>query len=378
MDFLLHFDERIETVNPGASQLLKENGVDPVDVAYILSDALPNIISTDFNPNGSSRQIQASLGDLADQMRHAKPIATSITKEEWLEKRRAASGGHEMKPHGQGQGLGATGSIAAQTLADIPSTVPELPGALLVRPDLIAEIKSELLNETGSTTAALTSKKAKHKSSVHGMGGVGKTTVAIKVVYDDKVRAAFEKILWASVGQDPDVRELLGSLMKQINKQTLKPDLSDQQALAGVKKAAKGLKCLLVLDDVVSEHSTQHEPAHMPCASGARLTYHTRIVGRQVRKSFEFDRSGHTIEAHGNDPDPGTDQGRKRGGHRHPLPTRRAAASSSYGRSRGVLAAGGGKNRGGRSIPLSLRGGGTLWPSRIDGFDLRPRLSFTL
>ena len=84
----------------------------------------------------------------------------------------------------------------------------------------------------------------------------------MKVVNDREVRAAFEKILWVSVGQEPDVPELLGSLMKQINEQTLKPDLSDDDALVEVKKAAKGLKCLLVLDDVVSEESTQREPVH--------------------------------------------------------------------------------------------------------------------
>ena len=75
--------------------------------------------------------------------------------------------------------------------------------------------------------------------------------MAVKVVNDDEVRSAFQKILWVGVGQEPDARELLGSLLVQINEQTLKSDLSDQQALAEVKKAAKGLKCLLVLDDVV-------------------------------------------------------------------------------------------------------------------------------
>ena len=59
----------------------------------------------------------------------------------------------------------------------------------------------------------------------------------MKVVNDREVCAAFEKILWVSVGQEPDVRELLGSVLKQINKQTLKPDLSDQQAFAEVKDA---------------------------------------------------------------------------------------------------------------------------------------------
>ena len=74
----------------------------------------------------------------------------------------------------------------------------------------------------------------------------------MKVVNDDEVRSEFEKILWVSVGQEPDVRELLGSLMKQVNKQTLMPDLSDKDAFVEVKEATKGLRCLLVLDDVVS------------------------------------------------------------------------------------------------------------------------------
>ena len=109
-------------------------------------------------------------------------------KKEAMAKRKAERAGREMQLHGRGQGLETTSSGAAQKLADVPITVPEhtariladvpitvpeLPGALLIRSELIEQIKSELLNETGSSTAALTSKKAKHKSSVHGMGGVG-------------------------------------------------------------------------------------------------------------------------------------------------------------------------------------------------------------
>ena len=67
----------------------------------------------------------------------------------------------------------ATTPVGRRTLAAVPETVPELPGALLVRSELLAAIKTEILNEGGSSTAALTSKKAKHKSAVHGMGGVG-------------------------------------------------------------------------------------------------------------------------------------------------------------------------------------------------------------
>lgn len=171
-ELLMHLDEDLDRLNSGATDMLREQGVDLVDAAFRLADALPAIISTDFNPNGSTRQIEATLGDLADQIHNAKPIdPPSISKEEWLEKRRQKPR-RKHRPHGKGQGQGAD-SAAAQKLADVPDTVPELPGALLVRAELITQIKSELLNETGSSTAALTSKKAKHKSSVHGMGGVG-------------------------------------------------------------------------------------------------------------------------------------------------------------------------------------------------------------
>ena len=73
----------------------------------------------------------------------------------------------------------------------------------------------------------------------------------MKVVNDREVRAAFDKMLWVSVGQEPEVRELLASLLGQIQKgQTLKPELSDKEALGEVKESCKGLKVLLVLDDV--------------------------------------------------------------------------------------------------------------------------------
>ena len=178
-ELLMHLDEELERANPGAADLLREQGVDPVDAAFRLTDALPNIISTTFDPNGSTRQIEAALQDLADQIHNAQPIAPTTNKEEWLEKRRQQKmklATRKARPHGQGQApaAGKTSSAAAQRMARVPDTVPELPGEVLVRSELLAQIKSEILNEAGSPTAALTSEMAKHKSSVHGMGGVGR------------------------------------------------------------------------------------------------------------------------------------------------------------------------------------------------------------
>ena len=135
-------------------------------------------------------------------------------------------------------------------LAAVPETTPELPAALLVRPRLINELKTAVLTAGGATHATLTSEKAKSKSAVHGMGGVGKTTVAAALVNDQDVRAAFEKLLWVSVGQEPDVRELQASLLLQTNKQKLSADVADKDVVSAIKEATKGMKILLVLDDV--------------------------------------------------------------------------------------------------------------------------------
>ena len=169
-EFLLNFDKDIELVNPGAAQLLLDLGVDPVECAYLLSESLPNVISTDLNPNGSERQIQASLEDLVDNMRKAKAMKPSVSMEEWLEKRKHASAA--KKEHGsaeaQAQRTAPTPADAVK-LAPVPSTVPELPSAYLLRDSDLSQLKSALLSKGGANSTALSSKKRQNKVGAHGM-----------------------------------------------------------------------------------------------------------------------------------------------------------------------------------------------------------------
>ena len=179
-NFLMHFDEEIDIANPGAAQLLIDMGIDPVDVAYRLSDCLPNIISTNFNPNASEKILQASLEDLVDAMRKASPISPSMSKEEWLEKRknhkRSVDLKTERKVHGasgggSGEGSGSAGSQSPASLAAVPSTVPELPNAYLVRDEDLSQLRAALLaaDGDGGSSTALTSKKQQNKVGAHGM-----------------------------------------------------------------------------------------------------------------------------------------------------------------------------------------------------------------
>ena len=176
-EFLLNFDKDIELANPGAAQLLIDMGIDPVDVAYRLSDCLPNIISTNFNPNASEKILQASLEDLSDAMRKASPIAPSMGKEEWLANRLAQKPkAVKRKPHGSttsDQAVADTGSSTV-VLAEVPSMVPELPGAYLVRDEDLSLLKAALLADDGANGTALTAMRRQNNNKVgaHGMVSV--------------------------------------------------------------------------------------------------------------------------------------------------------------------------------------------------------------
>ena len=99
-------------------------------------------------------------------------------------------------------------------LADVPLTVPELPACYFVREEDLRSLKDALLTGNCSNTAltSVTKKKKQNKVGAHGMGGVGKTTIAAALIEDEDIRKSFDRIVWVSVGQEPDIRELQDSI----------------------------------------------------------------------------------------------------------------------------------------------------------------------
>ena len=80
---------------------------------------------------------------------------------------------------------------------------------------------------------------------------MGKTTIASALVRDEVIRGSFEKLVWVSVGQQPDIRELQESIFGQLTRRSIPesaktPDLVEM----AIRDAAKGSKVLLVLDDL--------------------------------------------------------------------------------------------------------------------------------
>ena len=84
--FLTHRGTCREHVDRGAVAVLREHGVEPVDVAWKLSLTLPRIISTAFNPSASNAVLNATMHDLSEEIRKAEPLVVPPT-EEFLQKR---------------------------------------------------------------------------------------------------------------------------------------------------------------------------------------------------------------------------------------------------------------------------------------------------
>ena len=82
-------------------------------------------------------------------------------------------------------------------------------------------------------------------------GGSGKTVAAVAVARDRQVRGSFEVILYAPLGQTPNIRDLQRSLHQQLCGRAMGPEAAATEALAtdALRAAATGRKALMIVDD---------------------------------------------------------------------------------------------------------------------------------
>ena len=85
---------------------------------------------------------------------------------------------------------------------------------------------------------------------ISGPSGVGKTTIAVQLIRDPEVGAAFARLLWVSVSQEPDIFGLIRVLYYQLTSRKLPASAEEERdAVQELRQAAKGKRVLLVLDD---------------------------------------------------------------------------------------------------------------------------------
>ncbi len=256
-EFLHALDSELSVREPSAAALLRDHGVPSLlDAAWKLSSVLPGIISVPFNPSASKNMLRASISDCVESIRLASssrscgskmPLALP-SRDEWVRKRdelRAA----QQKRRARSLAHAASG----RERAPIPPECPELPAAFQPRPALLAALKDRVLNQASSTTAITAAGRARGAVSttgMAGMGGVGKTSIAVAVMRDPEVGAAFERLLWVSVSAEPDMLELLRILYLQLTGTKLAPNFdTEREAVIECSRAAKGVRTLLILDD---------------------------------------------------------------------------------------------------------------------------------
>lgn len=125
----------------------------------------------------------------------------------------------------------------------IPFQVPSLTEDFVELPEVKREIKSRLLNDSNPRgILAIT--------AIQGLGGIGKTTLAIIIANDEEVQNHFsDGILWATLSQEPDKFSLLNSWIQELgdyrsNHTTVETASNHLRSLLYEKSI------LLVIDDV--------------------------------------------------------------------------------------------------------------------------------
>ena len=137
--------------------------------------------------------------------------------------------------------IAATGHAAA--LHGVPGQRPNY----LRRQEYLDRVRQAVL---GGTDRAIGITGTTSRIGLHGMGGIGKTVLAIDLVNDDEVRGAFpDGIFWLTLGQTIEPLQLQGELAGYIAGQA-KAFATVSEGRDQLHQLLDGKSSLLVLDDL--------------------------------------------------------------------------------------------------------------------------------
>ncbi len=142
--------------------------------------------------------------------------------------------------------IAAGGSVYFNLLRQIgvPFQVPPLPPHFVPRPEVTDVLKARLLSDTHSTRGVLV------VSAIHGLGGIGKSTLAAALGYDAEVQQRFnDGILWATLGQQPELLSLLSGWIQALGDYEFRPT-TPEAATQHLRSLLHDKAMLLIVDDV--------------------------------------------------------------------------------------------------------------------------------
>ncbi len=143
---------------------------------------------------------------------------------------------------------------------------PPLPTYYVDRPEYTKDLKNRLLAELPDTGSLVV-------SVIHGLGSVGKSILATALAYDVEVQAHYsDGILWATLGQQPDVLSLLSGWVQALGDYDFKPT-SVEAATTHLRTLLHDKAILLVVDDA---WETKHAQAFSVGGSRCQVLVTTR------------------------------------------------------------------------------------------------------
>ncbi|MEH1921762.1 NB-ARC domain-containing protein [Nostoc sp.] len=128
---------------------------------------------------------------------------------------------------------------------------PPLPTYFVERPEYSDDLKTRLLNGSSSDSRTLVI------TAIHGLGSVGKSTLAAALAHDAEIQSRFcDGILWATLGQQPNVLALLSGWVQALGDYSFKPT-SVEATSSHLRTLLYDKAVLLVVDDAWNTEDAQ-------------------------------------------------------------------------------------------------------------------------
>jgi hypothetical protein len=148
--------------------------------------------------------------------------------------------------------------------------LPPLPAGFVPRPESLEQLRKALL---GSRTQV----GVVAATALHGLGGLGKTTLARAAWEDPAIRTAFaDGALWATVGRTPDIARIQREWVVALQGDVFKV-ISDEAGKAELARRIGDRSMLLILDDVWQASAVE---ALAVAGPNCRVLLTTRDVGQ--------------------------------------------------------------------------------------------------
>ena len=127
---------------------------------------------------------------------------------------------------------------------DIPLQMPPLPEHFVERPEYQQAVRNCLLSTDPKVFGTLV------VSAIYGLGGIGKSVLAAKLAHEEAIQARFsDGILWATLGQSPDLLPLLSGWIQALGDTDYKPT-AIESASVHLRTLLYDKQALLIVDDV--------------------------------------------------------------------------------------------------------------------------------